>query len=247
MKKIIFGISFVMSFLVVFLAFGCGKGNDSSPNQGGHIYSVNRLDGTISVGRFNTQADSLSKETINSSASRAPTFGGFAPSFGILTFPIGNIKTTEKISSLKINMIKKKCSEEIEYELVAITELLVPQEDYKKWEDCYTTTYPHGDPARAIYDPPGCTPLPKYETSKVHSFQLKKDDDKSNPNGGWWSVNTPEFLDFVNNSDKKLLSFKVEYCCYGANRKPLSHQVAFEDGGNNGGTGNIPTLEITNK
>ena len=73
-------------------------------------------------------------------------------------------------------------------------------------------------------------------------------------NQGWYVLDSPRFLDFIKSiprirvGDKYYLSFEIEYDVRGNLQACSGHPtfgITFEDGGNHGSTGNLPTLEIS--
>lgn len=110
-----------------------------------------------------------------------------------------------------------------------------PNAEYIYWENCNRSI-------GGILSPSNCYFLPismYYKFTYTDSYDL----DQQN----WWHIDASDFLQYVTRHDElkaQYVTITTSAFCKGWYAFP---SVTFEDGGNHGGTGNLPYLEITCK
>ncbi len=206
------------------------------------IFSLNEYDGwwggyeddrvIMSIG-FGREGDSNNKFIYTNYVSP----DGYPNTNGLVTFDLGFLGNSQKITEAEIGIYQID-SFAYPYSptvIPIISELLVPQADYAGWETCAHYTDRTGF---SLWLPQGCLmPAHNYVTSDQH-FVLYP------ALNGYWKTYASVLPDFLNSRKGSLLTFELIQRTYDSQGQETLNNSWWEDGGNHGGTGDVPYLEI---
>lgn len=236
-------------FVIVCLFFGsCGdapEGEDSYHEQI-VVYSIDSYDGLLLEGYGHNMVnfDEQPKITANHGAM------SFTTAFFTFELP-ADIDLAEHASlKLYVTDFADYCADspgQDPHLYLSIRPWETKEKDYQLWQNC---DYYHFGSNGPFYEPPGCSIVPHLDWS-IPMFEMRSMSGQSNQ--GWYVLDSPRFQDFIRSlpdrqvGDRIYFSFEVNTEITGDLTACLAYpsfMVIFEDGGNHGGTGNLPRLEI---
>ena len=233
------------SVIICLVLLGCGtavEGENFYSDQT-VVYSIDSYDGLLLEGYGHNMVnfDEQPKITAN--------HGSMSFTTAFFTFELpADIDLAEHVSlKLFVTDFANPCADSLHLYLF-IRPWETKETDYQLWQNC---DYYHFGQNGPFYEPPGCSIVPHLGWS-IPMFEMRSMNGQSNQ--GWYVLDSPRFLDVIKLiprmrvGDKYYLSFEMEYSVRGGRNACAvypSPGIIFEDGGNHGGTGNLPRLEIT--
>lgn len=220
--------------------------------QKNEIYSLDKYDGVLINSAFLSWA-SFSFQTANSGSH-------YARSTAFFTFELPEMAVEAQSASLEIFVSEffDSCAYapgQDPHVYLFVIPWSVSQDQYDKWnENCkYHCPYAWCDDNQpdwpdSWHEPSGCEVVP-HSIQETMAFEMSHDDIEKNQ--GWYKLDSPRFLDYIRDksaSQQKYFSFEMKVVFKGTLNPCCAYpslDLYFEDGGNHGGTGNLPTLTIS--